>query len=230
MTKVEPSSLRPVLVKVCGLTNVEEALACAQAGVDWIGLNFSERSPRRIDPALAAEIVSALPGHCAAVGLFVNSPPKEVASTADRVGLRIVQLHGDEPPEDLVSLSAFDVVRAFRLANAESIERLRTFLDRAGALGRVPFAVLVDGFVPGQAGGTGRLIDSDLIGSLPSVPRLILAGGLTPENVADRVATARPWMVDVASGVERTPGRKDLARVAAFVAAARGFPVPKALH
>jgi len=213
----------PVRIKICGLTSVAEALACASAGADWIGLNFHPPSPRGIDPVLAAEIVAALPASVAAVGLFVDQPPSTVAQVADRLGLRIVQLHGHEPPDDLLALKHLQVVWAFRIGGPEGIDRLKRDLLRADELGCPPAAVLVDADVAGLPGGTGRSIAADLLDLLPPLPRLVLAGGLTPENVADRVARVRPWMVDVASGVESAPGRKDPARVAAFIRAARGF-------
>jgi phosphoribosylanthranilate isomerase len=211
-----------VLVKICGLTDPTEAIACASAGADWIGLNFHPASPRRVDPTLAAEIVASLPEGTRAVGLFVDRPPAEVAATAERVGLTIVQLHGQEPPEDLLALGHLTVVRAYRLGDLQAIHAMTEHLRRCESLGRVPDAVLVDGHVVGLAGGTGRAIDGDLLSRLPQVPRLILAGGLTPENVADRADRVRPWMVDVASGVESSPGRKDPNRVAAFIRAAKG--------
>jgi phosphoribosylanthranilate isomerase len=209
-----------VRIKVCGLTRVDDALSCAAAGADWLGLNFHPGSPRQIDPSLAAEIIAALPSSAEAVGLFVDRPPGEVAEEADRLGMRVVQLHGREPAEDLLALSHLTIVRAFRLGDAEAVSRMVAYLRHAEQLGRAPDAVLVDAFVPGRPGGTGHAIAPDLLALLPSLPRLILAGGLTPENVADRVALVRPWMVDVASGVETTPGRKDPERVAAFVRAA----------
>ncbi len=211
-----------VRVKVCGLTSVADALACAAAGVDRVGLNFHPGSPRRIDPGLAAEIVAALPASCVAVGLFVDRPPDEVARVAERVGVTDVQLHGSEPAEDLVALSHLRVIRAFRLGDDAAVEAMIDYLRHATRLGRPPDSVLVDGYVAGQAGGTGQSISTVLLDCLPPLPRLVLAGGLTPENVAGRVARVRPWMVDVASGVESSPGHKDAARVAAFVAAARG--------
>jgi phosphoribosylanthranilate isomerase len=217
-----------VRIKVCGLTRPDEALACARLGADWIGLNFHPGSPRRVDPAAAAEIIDALPPEAEAVGLFVDRPPGEVADLAARLGLRVVQLHGQEPPEDLLALTPFRIVRAFRLGDAGAVARMIVELARCEALGRSPDAVLVDAFVAGQAGGTGQSIEADLLAMLPPLPRLVLAGGLTPENVADRVARARPWMVDVASGVESSPGRKDPDRVAAFIRAARGEPGPRA--
>jgi phosphoribosylanthranilate isomerase len=204
---------------------VADAITCAEAGVDWLGLNFCPSSRRRVEVAVAAEIVASLPESCVAVGLFVDRPPDEVAETADRVGLRIVQLHGQEPPEDLVALGRFEVVRAFRLVDIGDIARMTAYLDRAAELGHRPEYVLIDAMVAGQLGG-GHSIATDLLDALPAcVPRLVLAGGLTPENVAERVARVRPWMVDVASGVESEPGTKDLAKVRAFVQAARSVSV-----
>ena len=212
----------PVRVKICGVTSVGEALVCARAGADWIGLNFHPSSPRRIDPIVAREIVAALPPSCEAVGLFVDRPPGEVAEVASRVGLSIVQLHGNEPPEDLLTLGHLRIIRAFRLGDSSAITRMIAYLQRDAELGRVPDAVLIDAYVTGQSGGTGHAIASDLLDELPPLPRLILAGGLTPENVAERIAKVRPWMVDVASGVESSPGRKDPDRVEAFVNAVSG--------
>lgn len=210
-----------VRIKVCGLTSVADALACATAGVDWVGLNFHPASPRYVDPTLAAEIVAALPKSTQAVGLFVNRPPDEVATLAERLGIGIVQLHGHEPPEDLPILGRLRIVRAFRIGSAESIAAMVAYLRRAEDLGRSPDEVLVDAYVPGRDGGTGQAIADDLFPLLPALPRLILAGGLTPENVAERVARVRPWMVDVASGVESRPGRKDPLRVAGFIQGVR---------
>jgi phosphoribosylanthranilate isomerase len=211
-----------VRVKVCGLTTVADALAAASAGADWIGLNFYPPSPRFLTPERAAEIVAALPPSAEPVGVFVNRPPEEVAATAAHVGLRIVQLHGDEPAEDLLALAGLRLIRAFRLAAAESIIKMEAFLARAQRLGRTPDAVLIDAYMPGQPGGTGCSIAAELLDRLPLLPHLILAGGLTPENVAERIAQVRPWMVDVAGGVESSPGHKDPARVAAFILAAKG--------
>ena len=161
---------------------------------------------------------------------------------ADRAGLRVVQLHGDEPAEAVRDLrrDGYRVVRAFRLADRPAIDRMTAWLLHAEQVGGVPEAVLVDAHVPGLAGGTGARIATEVLGMLAdrlheapflashegpdrpgtATPGVILAGGLTPENVAEAAAQVRPWMVDVASGVESSPGRKDPARVAAFLAAA----------
>jgi phosphoribosylanthranilate isomerase len=210
-----------VVVKICGVTRVDDALACAAVGAEWIGLNFYPKSPRCIRPEEAAAIISALPCSVTAVGVFVDRPAGEVADLADQLGLSVVQLHGHEPPEDLVLLRKLQVVRAFRLKAASDWSGVSDYLARAQALGRLPDAILIDAYVAGQSGGTGATVALDVLDCIPPLPRLILAGGLTPENVAAKVARVQPWMVDVASGVESSPGRKDPAKVAAFVKAAR---------
>jgi phosphoribosylanthranilate isomerase len=209
-------------VKICGLTCVEDARTCVELGADWIGLNFHRPSPRYVEPAIAAAILAILPRRVTAVGVFVDRPAAEVAEMADRLGLETVQLHGNEPPEDLPALGRLRIIRAFRLGHAGGWGTISDYLARAEALGRAADGVLIDAYVPGVPGGTGTAIDLSLLEDRPALPRLILAGGLTPRNVAERVAHARPWMVDVASGVESAPGRKDPALVAAFIRAARG--------
>ena len=209
-------------MKICGLTCVEDAVACAEIGADWIGLNFHPLSVRYVAPEVAASIITALPDSVDPVGVFVDRPPTEVAGLAERLGLGIVQLHGQEPPEDLVVLEHLRVIRAFRLRSTADWDRVSDYLMRADALGRPLHSVLVDAYVANQPGGTGALIAAAILDHRPPLPRLILAGGLTPGNVAERVGRVRPWMVDVASGVESAPGRKDLAAVAAFVRAAHG--------
>jgi phosphoribosylanthranilate isomerase len=208
-----------VLAKICGLTCVEDAVMCAESGADWIGLNFHPPSPRYVAPKVAAAIIAMMPRHIMVAGVFVDREPTEVADLADRLGLRAVQLHGHEPPEDLAVLHRFRVIRAFRLRAVEDWRCISEFLARAEAVGHPPDGVLVDAYVSGVPGGTGITIDPFLLDARPNLPRLILAGGLTAENVAERIARIRPWMVDVASGVESAPGRKDRAAVAAFLQA-----------
>jgi phosphoribosylanthranilate isomerase len=219
-----------VRVKICGLTDVANALACASAGADWIGLNFHPASPRSISVDRGAEIVCALndQGIAHPIGLFVNRPVAEVCAISLRVGLRTLQLHGDESAEYLRELSDAwtgqdlpRVVWAFRLAGLASVDQMIANLDRAETLGCSPYAILVDAHVPGQPGGTGRTIATELLEKLPPHPRLIMAGGLTPGNVTDLIRRVRSWMVDVASGVESSPGVKDLAKVTAFFEAIR---------
>jgi len=216
-----------VRVKICGLTRIDEALACARAGADWIGLNFHPGSPRHVQPSEAGQIIAALPASVSAVGVFVDQPAALVAEVADRLGLGIVQLHGQEPPEDLLTLGRLQIIRAFRLDRASAWSGLNEYLERARALGRLPDAVLIDAYVAGKPGGTSATIADELLDCVPPLHHLILAGGLTPQNVARQVARVRPWMVDVASGVERAPGRKDLGRVTAFIRAARSALLPE---
>jgi phosphoribosylanthranilate isomerase len=212
-------------VKICGLTSVDDALAAAEAGADWIGLNFHPPSPRRVDLEIARQIIEALPSSCEAVGLFVNRPAVEVAALAEWLRLGILQLHGSEPIEDLPFLAGFRVVRAFRIADETSLTAMVDYVRRAEDSGHPLHAVLVDAYVPGQFGGTGHSIRQeilDLVAPLLSgLPPLILAGGLTAANVAELAVRVKPWMVDVAGGVESTPGRKDMTLVHDFVRAAR---------
>jgi phosphoribosylanthranilate isomerase len=215
---VNGSSVR---IKICGLTQVDEALECLDAGADLVGLNFHTRSSRFVEVKRAAEILSALSMPAQAVGLFVDRPPAEIAGVARKLGLSIVQLHGSEPPGDLSSLAEFMIIRAFRLGSAADVERMTDYLKQAAEIGRSPNAILVDSQVPGLQGGTGTLLNSEVLKLVPPLSNLILAGGLTPENVAERIRLVRPWMVDVASGVESSPGRKDPARVRAFIEAVR---------
>jgi len=206
-------------IKVCGLTEPDNALDCLRVGVDWIGLNFHPASPRFVAIDRAEAILSALPSRDVAVGLFVNRPAAEVRAACERLGLTRVQLHGDEPVEDLVALGDFFVIRAFRLRDEAAVAAMASYLERGERLGRPPDAVLIDAWAPGQAGGTGVSIADGLLDGLPPLPRLMLAGGLTAENVAERASKVRPWMVDAASGVESSPGVKDLDKVRRLVRA-----------
>jgi phosphoribosylanthranilate isomerase len=214
-----------VRVKICGVTCVDDAVGCARLGADWIGINFHPGSPRYVAPEGAAAIVAALPTSARAVGVFVDRPAREVAGLANHLGIGIVQLHGEEPPEDVIELREFQIVRAFRMERASGWIHVTEYLERAAFLGRAPDAVLIDARVSGQMGGTGALITDDVLDAIPRMSGLILAGGLTPENVAARAERAQPWMVDVASGVESIPGRKDLTRVEAFISAVRSVRV-----
>ena len=222
-------------IKVCGVTTPDDARMVAEAGADWVGINFHPPSPRSVDPERARELAESVEGKAEGVGLFVDRPAAEIAAVTKRAGLRIVQLHGNEPADVIRDLRrrGLRVLRAFRLGDVEAVGRMAIWLREADRLGGRPDAVLVDAFVPGRAGGTGRVIDDgvlDELARLPDtwgddhapLPPLILAGGLTSGNVGELIRRVDPWMVDVASGVESSPGRKDPALVAAFVAAVRG--------
>ena len=210
----------PLKIKVCGLTTLDDVRACTEAGVDWVGLNFHRGSVRYVDLAKAVELRSALKDQAEVVGLFVDRSPAEVMAIAHSVGLDLIQLHGSEPPEQLQHFAGLRVIKAFRVADVASIEAIHTYLRAADWLGSPPYAILVDAYVAGVAGGTGVTIGDDLLSLIPYHPRVILAGGLTPENVAERLSRLTPWMIDVASGVESTPGVKCRERIKAFVNAA----------
>lgn len=210
-------------VKICGITNVADARAVVQAGADAVGLNFYPKSPRYVAPDRARHIAARLPAGVVKVGLFVNADAAEVCETFDRLGLDLIQLHGDEPPEFLDSLRPRPVMRAFRLGPA-GLPPVLEYLDRCRQLGCSPQLTLLDAHIPGQFGGTGMTADWTVAKGYPADPEhppLVLAGGLTPQNVAQAIRAVRPTAVDTASGVELSPGRKDPAAVVDFVEAAR---------
>jgi phosphoribosylanthranilate isomerase len=225
-------------VKICGLTEPDQLAALGSLGVDAVGLNFCDGSPRRLSPDRAEQLLARRPRGLLAVGVFAHQPAAHVAELADRLGLDAVQLHGDEPPEHVrwLHTAGLRVLKAFRLGAAEHLAALEDWLQLATQLDALPEAILLDSAVPGRLGGTGQTLPDDVMdllaarlprwdSVLPAWRRLhwVLAGGLTPENLADRLARC-PLpisMVDAASGVESAPGRKDLDRVARFIAAAR---------
>lgn len=210
-------------IKICGVTSAKDAQLAALAGADAIGLNFFPQSKRFIDVPAAEKLVKVIPPKVTRVGIFVNATPPEVIETADRLQLGWIQLHGDEPPEFLQSLVGRQVIRAFRLQGSD-ISPVRDYLARCEELQRKPDAFLLDVARPGEFGGTGHTLDwkslAELRDQLRQAP-LILAGGLTPFNVTEAIASVRPDAVDVASGVESKPGTKDLLLVRAFVTSAK---------
>ncbi len=208
-----------LLVKICGITSPEDAALAVDAGADAIGFVFWARSPRKVSPGRAAAIAREVPDAVLRVGVFVDASADEMKHVAEGVGLDILQLHGEEPPEALVRLPR-PVLKAVRVGRAFSAdEALRYVATAAG--------ILVDTRLPGQRGGTGVAFDWSLVKGLADrVPFLMLAGGLAASNVAEAVRAVRPHAVDVSSGVESVPGRKDEEKVRAFVAAARSASVP----
>jgi phosphoribosylanthranilate isomerase len=206
-----------LLVKICGIRSLEDARFAAESGADAVGFVFWYMSPRRVDPEQAAAISAALPDQVLRVGVFVDAPRDEIERVSQLVGLDLLQLHGEEPPEALEGLSrpALKAVRVGPRFTAE--EALRYSKTAQG--------IVVDTRLPGQTlmpGGTGVPFDWSLVASLAQqVPFLMLAGGLSPTNVAEAVRAVRPDAVDVSSGVERMPGRKDPERVKAFIEASR---------
>ncbi len=210
-------------IKICGVTSIADALMVAAAGADAIGLNFYPGSPRFVTLETARAIVSELPRQVIKVGLFVNSPAAEVAEAFDGVGLDLVQLHGDEPPDFLTQLEGRPAMKAFRLGPG-GLSPVTEYLRLCRAAGCCPSLCLVDAFVPGRYGGTGQSADWGLLQHYPVepwVPPLVLAGGLTPENVAGAVRKVHPFAVDVSSGVEQAKGIKDADKISAFIEAVR---------
>jgi phosphoribosylanthranilate isomerase len=201
-----------VKVKICGITNIDDALHADACGADALGFVFFDKSPRCVTPAQAAEIIAALPPMITTFGLFVNEEPDRVAEVAAFCGLDVIQLHGDEPPA-ACSFPPHRVVKALRVRDAESL----------AGLGDYPVsALLLDAWVKDRYGGTGHSFDWELAARAAAAHRVILAGGLTPANVAEAIKTVRPYGVDVSSGVESAPGAKDPEKVAAFIRNAKG--------
>lgn len=197
-------------VKICGVTTLDDALACVDAGADAIGFNFWPRSKRHVAVAAAAQIAKKLPPTVRTVGVFVDPSADEVAAAFASGAIDLAQLHGDEPPE-LCRAFAGRYIKAIRLRDESSLARMAAYdCD----------LVLVDADSAGY-GGSGQRADVGLAQRAAAARRVILAGGLSPDNVAEAIAAVRPYGVDVAGGVEREPGVKDWIKVAAFVAAAK---------
>lgn len=219
-----------MFVKICGLTSLEDARCAAEAGADLLGFILYPKSPRFIPPARIAPITAALrelaPG-VVTVGVFVNETPEAMRRALDEAGLDLAQLSGDESLDDLRALQgrAYKAIRSAAHAEiwlpaSRSQEMEYAIRNRQCEIHNRP-DLLLDANHPTLYGGSGMRADGSLAAALSRQCRLLLAGGLTPDNVADAIRVARPWGVDVSSGVERAPGRKDHTKVRAFIAAAR---------
>lgn len=199
-----------VRVKICGITSAADAQAAIEAGANLIGFNFYEKSPRHIAEDEAARIRVQLPKRVKAVGIFVNRLPADVIALRSSLELDAVQLHGDEPPEAVAEIApVVPVIKAFRVEPEFPLTSLDEY-SRA-------FAFLFDAAHTGQYGGTGRTTDWDVARRAAASHRIILAGGLKVENVAAAVRIVRPYGIDVASGVEFSPGKKDPGRLREFI-------------
>jgi phosphoribosylanthranilate isomerase len=199
----------PTRVKICGITTWADARLSVDLGASALGFNFYPPSPRAISPADAWSIIRRLPPFVEAVGVFVNWPPLVVDALARALRLGSVQLHGAESPAEVDEL-----VRKQRVIKAVQVKR--GFRVASLARFRAADAILLDGFAPGLHGGTGRTLDWKLARAAARYGRIILAGGLKPENVAEAIRVAQPYAVDVASGVEARPGRKDPGKLRAL--------------
>lgn len=196
-----------VRVKICGNTNLKDTMAAVEAGADAVGFVFYAKSPRAVSPKGVAAIVSHLPPFVECVGVFVNEKPEVVRQIMSECGLSHAQLHGEESPQYCADLKQ-PVIKAVRVRTREDLASLSSY--------RVD-AILLDAFVEGVAGGTGTAFDWGLAVEAKAWGPVILAGGLTPDNVGEAVSRVQPYGVDVSSGVELSPGVKDHAKVKAFV-------------
>jgi phosphoribosylanthranilate isomerase len=206
--------MTPLRIKICGVTNVKDARACAELGADMIGFNFYPGSPRYIEPEIARQIVETIPRSAHAVGVFVDASADDIRSTAKRAGIESVQLHGDFSPEICRELAReFRVIRAFRTEARFQPEDAGAFPD---------CDVLLDAYHAELRGGTGVTCDwSAARATLPFARFLILSGGLNAQNIAHAIAAVAPHAVDVCSGVESAPGVKDYRTIEKFIAAVR---------
>jgi len=203
-------------VKICGITNLEDALVATKLGADALGFNFYERSPRYISPEQAGEINNVLPKKILKVGVFVNESVENIVRIAEIAQLDAAQLHGDETPEF--------VDRLKRLLNIQIIKALQVTPNfQANAVLDTRYdAILLDAYSSNARGGTGESFDWEVAVAIShSVEKLYLAGGLNPDNVQRAAAVVRPYTVDVASGVESSPGKKDPKKLRAFIANAK---------
>ncbi len=200
-------------IKICGITNEDDAERAAGCGADAIGFMFAE-SPRRVEPERARDILRGIGPYVTGVGVFVDSRVDEVKRVLDLTGCTVAQLHGSEPPEYIEALAPYSVVKALRVRGTLDESEVARYKDVR--------AILLDTYVEGRAGGTGERFDPGVAARLVQEGwRVIMAGGLTPENVAEVIDSVRPYGVDVSTGVESEPGRKDPEKVQRFVAAVR---------
>ena len=194
-------------VKICGITNIEDALQAVEAGADALGFVFYAKSPRFVTPQEVQKIIAQLPPFVTTVGLFVNEPISRIRRAMAAAQLDVVQLHGDEQPEDCL-LELLPVIKALRVKDASSLDGVGSYQVSA---------ILLDAWSDEHYGGTGLSFDWQLAERLTGKRPLILAGGLNPENVGSAVAQIRPYAVDVSSGVEARPGEKEHQKVTEFI-------------
>ncbi|MFH1097254.1 MAG: phosphoribosylanthranilate isomerase [Candidatus Desantisbacteria bacterium] len=194
-------------VKICGITNIEDALFAVEAGADALGFIFAKKSPRLVDREIVKTIIKQMPPFVTTVGVFVDETVDAVQDTVKYCGLDIIQLHGNESPEYCSRINR-RVIKAFRIKDAGSLAALSEYQING---------YLLDTFVEGADGGTGKQFDWTLARDAKKYGRIILAGGLNPENVAEAIMQVKPYGVDVSSGVECLPGKKDRAKIREFV-------------
>ncbi len=193
-------------IKICGITNVEDALVAVDYGADALGFIFYKKSPRYIAPDKAREIISYLPPFVTAVGVFVNESFENIAATKEVSGFTMLQLHGDEPPDECCMWHR--VIKAFRVSNFTDLKPLENY--------RVS-AFLLDTYAHESYGGTGQIFNWDIALEAKRFGRIILSGGLNPDNIEKAIRWVKPYAVDVSSGIEEKKGKKDLNKMRAFI-------------
>jgi phosphoribosylanthranilate isomerase len=207
-------------VKICGITNLEDAVLVANLGADFAGLNFYKESPRKISAQMARDIVSKLPKFITPIGVFVDEELSVVLKAVKKLGLGVIQLHGSETPEycgHIKAVTPVQIIKAFRICDEQALAAIPAYLG-------VIDQILLDACVEGQPGGTGEQFNWDLAIKAKEFGKpIFLAGGLTPENVLDAIKKVDPFAVDVATGVERLPRRKDYQKTMNFIKRARGL-------
>lgn len=206
-----------VRVKICGITSAGDAFLAVDSGADALGFVFYEKSPRNIDPEAAARIAAALPPFVSKVGVFVDCPLDVVRQIVSFCNLDLAQLHGLESPEFCRALFP-RAIKAFRIQGHKTLEIIEEYRTSA---------YLLDAYNPGVVGGTGETFDWEIARTVSAARRIILAGGLTPSNVSRAVALVKPYGVDVSTGVESSPGKKDAELVQAFIRMAKGVKTGK---
>lgn len=205
--------MKMTLIKICGITNLEDAVAAVAIGVDALGFNFYKPSPRYITPQNAREIIEQLPQSVLKVGVFVNESSEHVRSIANEAGITALQLHGDESPDYCHDLADLDVIKALAVGHDFDTKVIQHYRVNA---------IMLDTRHNKLRGGTGQTFDWSIAQEVSkTVPKLYLAGGLSPENVANAIESVKPYAVDACSALEDIPGKKNEERMRAFVAAVR---------
>jgi phosphoribosylanthranilate isomerase len=200
--------MEKVRVKICGIRTLDEAECAVEAGAVMLGFNFWPASPRYIKPGAAKLIIDKLPGGVSSIGVFVNESAEKIIDINRETGLSAIQLHGDESPAECKNLSGLSVIKAMRVGEGFRVERICEYgVD----------TVLLDASLKGRYGGTGVTFDWSIAARARAYAKIILAGGLNAENVKEAIQIARPFAVDVCSGVEAAPGRKDFAKMREFI-------------
>ena len=202
-------------IKICGITNLEDALLAVGLGVDALGFIFAS-SPRQVNSVKAREIIKKIPPFISSVGVFVNEKLEKIRELADECFLDYIQLHGEEPPEFCRGLRPEKIIKSFRIKDEKSLKQVFSYSQLS--------AILLDTFMEGKAGGTGTTFNWQIAGEAKKTGKpIILSGGLSPENVRQAIESVTPFAVDVSSGIESHPGKKDKVKLTAFIKAVRSL-------